>query len=344
MTALIEGNSPGSVVHEASPVDFDTYGTIYEPRGEARKAPFGAGADADVYPFRGRIDPNGEFPPEAGRYHLYVSLACPFAHRTLIVRALKGLEEVIGVSVVDPIRDGRGWAFRAGADPSRRHGGLGQTLDRANGFALLSQAYEASVPGGVYTGRVSVPVLWDTRSGQVVSNHYPEITLDLGSQFNQWAGEPGLDLYPVPLRDEIDALNDVVGPHLNEGVYHAGFATTQSDYEAGYREVFETLDLLEELLADGREFLVGGRLTEADIRLWPTLARFDSVYHGHFKLNRNRLADLPNLWAYTRRLYAIPAFGATTDLDQIRRHYYGTQLHINPTGIVPPSPRIDWSL
>lgn len=325
---------------EAGPVDFETFGTIYEPRGEARRAPLGTGAE--VYPFRGRIDPDGDFPPEPGRYHLYVSAACPFAHRTLIVRALKGLEEAIDVSVVDPIRDGRGWAFRADPDPSSPSG-VHQTLDRANGFAFLSQAYEASVPGA-YTGRVSVPVLWDTRTGQVVSNHFPEITLDLGSQFNRWARDPQLDLYPVPLRDEIDALNDVIGPHLNQGVYHAGFATTQDDYEAGYREVFETLDLLEDLLGDGREFLVGGRLTEADVRLWPTLARFDSVYFSHFKLNRNRLVDFEKLWAYARRLHAIPAFGTTTDSDQIRRHYYGTQRHINPTGIVPPDPRIDWSL
>lgn len=148
----------------------------------------------------------------------------------------------------------------------------------------------------------------------------------------------------VLLRDEIDALNDVIGPHLNQGVYHAGFATTQDDYEAGYREVFETLDLLEDLLGDGREFLVGGRLTEADVRLWPTLVRFDPVYVSHFKLNRNRLVDFEKLWAYARRLHAIPAFRTTTDSDQIRRHYYGTQRHINPTGIVPPDPRIDWSL
>ncbi len=320
----------------ASPVDFETWGTIYRPRGGAQQAPSGEGADSGVYPFRGRIDPDGEFAPEPGRYHLYVSLACPFAHRTLIVRALKGLEEVIGVSVVDPIRDGRGWAFRSGP---------GHTLDRAgNGFTLLSQAYEASAPGGVYTGRVSVPVLWDTRTRQVVSNFFPEITLDLGSQFNRWAAHPEVDLYPVPDRDEIDALNAWIGPHLNEGVYHAGFAATQDEYEAGYREVFEILDRLENRLSDGRPFLIGDRLTEADVRLWPTLARFDNVYHHHFKLNRNRLTDLPALWAYARRLYAIPAFGGTTDFDQIRHHYYGTQRHINPTGIVPPAPRIDWSL
>lgn len=323
-------------VAEASPVDYDTWGTIYQPRGNTRKAPFGDGADHDVYPFRGRIDPDGEFPPEPDRYHLYVSLACPFAHRTLIVRALKGLEEAIGVSVVDPIRDGRGWAFRTGR---------GHTLDRAgNGFTLLSQAYQASSPNGVYTGRVSVPVLWDTRTHQVVSNYYPEITLDLGSQFNRWAGRPELDLYPVPDRDEIDALNAEIGPHLNEGVYHAGFAATQAEYDAGYREVFEALDRLEDRLSDGRQFLILNRLTESDVRLWPTLARFDNVYHHHFKLNRNRLTDFPALWAYARRLYAIPAFGGTTDFGQIRHHYYGTQRHINPTGIVPPAPRVDWSL
>lgn len=340
MSTVIEESTglqtPSGALDEASPVDYDSYGTIYQPRGDALKAPFGPGADSTVYPFRNRIDPDGEFPPEVHRYHLYVSLACPFAQRTLIVRALKGLAEAVGVSIVDPVRDGRGWAFRSGP---------GHTLDRAgNGFTLLCEAYAKSSPSGVYTGRVSVPVLWDTRSHQVVSNYYPETTLDLGSQFNQWATHPELDLYPVHRRDEIDSLNSQIGPHLNEGVYHAGFATGQEDYHAGYREVFETLDLLEDRLADGRSYLVGDQITEADVRLWPTLARFDSVYHGHFKLNRNRLTDFTRLWAYTRRLHAIPAFGGTLDLDQIRRHYYGTQRHINPTGIVPPAPAIDWSI
>lgn len=202
---------------EAGPVDFETYGTIYAPRGGAQLAPYGT---TDAYPFRGRITTDGPFVPAANRYHLFVSLACPFAHRTLIVRALKGLEDVIGVSVVDPIRDGRGWAFRTGR---------GQTLDTSgSGFAFLSEAYEASSPHG-YTGRVSVPVLWDTLTRQVVSNHFPDITIDLGSRFDPWARHPEVDLYPQDLRSQLDALNDHIGEHVNSGVYHAGFARTQAE-------------------------------------------------------------------------------------------------------------------
>jgi putative glutathione S-transferase len=316
---------------EAGAVDFDTFGTIYAPRGGAALAPYGT---TEAYPFLGRISPDGPFVPAQGRYHLYVSLACPYAHRTLIVRALKGLEAVVGVSVVDPIRDGRGWAFRDGT---------GQTLDNAgNGFAFLSEAYEASVPGGRYTGRVSVPVLWDTQTRRVVSNYFPTISLDLGSQFDRWAKRPELDLYPADLRIVIDALNEEIGEHVNAGVYHAGFARSQAEYEAGYREVFETLDRLEDRLRTGGPFLFEDRLTEADVRLWVTLVRFDTVYHGHFKVNRQRLVDYPALWDYARRLYAIPAFGQTTDFDHIKRHYYGTQLHLNPTGIVPSGPQLDW--
>lgn len=315
----------------ADPVDFQTYGTIYQPKGGARLAPLGT---TDAYPFRGRIQPGGEFPPEPSRYHLYVSLACPFAQRTLIVRELKGLQHIIGVSVVDPIRDGRGWAFREGP---------GQTLDTAgNGFAFLSEAYEASSPGG-YTGRVSVPVLWDTDTRQVVSNYYPQITLDLGAQFNQWARNPGLDLYPDDLRPELDELIDDIAENVNSGVYHAGFATTQADYEIGYHKVFDAFDRLEARLASAGPYLFGDRLAEADVRLWVTLARFDVVYHGHFKLNRARLVDYPALWAYARRLYALPGFGSTTDFDHIARHYYGTQRHLNPTGIVPLGPWTSWA-
>ena len=321
---------------EASPFDVDTYGTIYAPRGGAQLAPSGLGAQGtvDAYPFRGRITAEGPFTPAADRYHLYVSLACPYAHRTLIVRALKGLQDAISVSVVDPLRDGRGWAFRVGP---------GQTLDTGGqGFAFLHEAYAASVPDGAYTGRVSVPVLWDKQTAQVVSNHFPDITLDLGAQFNAWAHNPDLDLYPVDLRDDIDALNEHIGEHVNAGVYHAGSARTQADYEAGYREVFEALDGLEARLRQGGPYLLGDRLTEADVRLWVTLVRFDAVYVGHFKVNRQRLVDYPALWAYARRLYALPGFGSTTDVDHIKRHYYGTQRHLNPSGIVPVGPDTDW--
>jgi putative glutathione S-transferase len=315
----------------ADPVDFENYGTIYAPRGSAVLAPYGT---AEAYPFRGRITTEGPFEPATGRYHLYVSLACPYAHRALIVRALKGLQDAIGVSIVDPIRDGRGWAFREGP---------GQTLDTAgNGFRFLSEAYQASTTGD-YTGRVSVPVLWDTHTRQVVSNHFPDITIDLGTQFDRWANHPEINLYPTDLRDQIDELNQLIGDDVNAGVYRAGFARNQAEYHAGYTAVFTTLDLLEQRLLDGGPYLFGDRLTEADVRLWVTLARFDAVYHGHFKVNRQRLVDFPALWDYARRLYAIPAFVETTDFDHIKRHYYGTQLHLNPTGIVPDGPLVDWS-
>lgn len=318
---------------EADPVDFESYGTIYAPRGGIRPAPMGD--DATAYPFRGRISADGPFPAESGRYHLYVSYACPYAHRALIIRALKGLEDVVSISVADPIRDGRGWAFRSGP---------GQTLDTAgNGFAYLSQAYQASAPGGDYTGRVSVPVLWDRATRQVVANHVPDITLDLATAFDGLAAEPGPDLVPADLTAEIGALDELVGTQLNRGVYRAGFARSQAEYEAGCRGVFDTLDRLEARLAAGGPHLFGERLTMADIRLWVTLVRFDVVYHGHFKLNRRRLIDFPALWSYTRRLYAIPAFGGTTDLDHITRHYHATQRQVNPTGIVPVGPELDWT-
>jgi putative glutathione S-transferase len=315
-------------------VDFDAYGTIYHPRGLPPAPSHLGGQHQTAYPFRGRIEPDGEFPPETGRYHLYVSYACPYAHRTLIVRALKGLEEVISLSVLDPIRDGRGWAFREGA---------GQTLDTGGrGFIFLSQAYEASSPAG-YRGRVSVPVLWDKVTGRVVSNYYPDITIDLGGQFNRWAKNPSPDLYPEAQRAEIDELNDFVAAGINEGVYRAGFAGSQAAYAAAVMEVFSALDVLEDRLSDGRPYLFGGALRETDIRLWVTLVRFDPVYYGHFKVNLRQLRDYPFLWAYARRLYALEAFKGTTNLDHIKRHYYGTQLFINPSGIVPLGPVEDWN-
>jgi putative glutathione S-transferase len=320
---------------EAGPFDVDTFGTIYEPKGRP-SAPVSLSLDA--YPFRGRItsggDGGGEFPAEPARYHLYISWACPFAHRSAIVRELKGLQDVVGLSVVDPLRDGRGWAFRRGP---------GLTLDTGcSGFTFLSEAYDLTA-GESYPGRVTVPVLWDTRTRRIVSNHYPDISLDLGSAFDTWAGAPGLDLYPADLRAEIDALNERIAETINTGVYAAGFATDQAGYERAVHGVFATFDDLETRLADGRPYLFGDRLTESDIRLWVTLVRFDAVYHGHFTVNLRRLVDLPNLWAYTRRLHALPAFGSTTYLDQIKRHYYGTQRHLNPRGIVPTGPVLDWT-
>lgn len=316
---------------EATLADFDTYGTVYQPTGLPYADP---ALGLDAYPFRGRITADGEFPAEPDRYHLYISWACPFAQRSAIVRELKGLTEVISLSVVDPVRDGRGWAFRRGP---------GLTLDTAgNGFTLLRQAYDSTV-AGAYSGRVSVPVLWDTRTGRIVSNHYPDISLDLGAQFDSWATNPELDLYPLDLRDEIDRLNDRIADTVNTGVYKAGFARDQRSYQAAVLDLFATLDHLEERLTT-RRYLFGDRLTEADIRLWVTLARFDLVYVGHFKVNLHRLTDYPCLWAYARGLYGIPAFERTTYFDQIKTHYYATQRHLNPSGIVPVGPVIDWSL
>lgn len=308
----------------ATPVDFALHGDY----GAALTAPKTPRFERPPYPFRGRIG-SAEFPAEAGRYHLYVSYACPWAHRTLIVRALKGLEEAVSVSVVDPVRDGRGWAFREGP---------GHGPDRVGGFALLREVYEAAEPG--YDGHVSVPVLWDTRDRRIVSNNFPDITLDLNAEFGGSA-KSGIDLYPEALRSEIDELNELIYRTVNNGVYKCGFAPAQAAYEEAVRELFATLDSLEDRLAE-RRYLTGGAVTEADVRLWVTLARFDSVYVGHFKANLRRLVDYPNLWSYTRDLYSLPAFGGTLDLDHIKRHYYTTHPGLNPRRIVPVGPLLDF--
>ena len=317
-----------SIAPVASPADFLEYGD-YSVKSPVRDD----GAFVrPLYPFQGRITADGSsgFPAQAGRYHLYVSLACPWAHRSVIVRGLLGLEDVVSLSVVDPVRDGRGWAFRDGA---------GHGPDPVNGFTLLREAYEATEPG--YDGHISVPVLWDRETSQIVSNNFPDITIDLGTQFGAWAA-PGIDLYPQPLRAEIDALNDRVYASVNDGVYRCGFAGTQEAYDAAVAALFATLDELEERL-DDRRYLFGEQITEADVRLWVTLARFDSVYVTHFKANIRRLVDYPNLWAYSRDLYQHPAFGPSTDFDHIKRHYYTTHPHLNPQRIVPAGPVLDWS-
>ena len=285
-----------------------------------------------AYSIRGRISADGSsgFPAEPGRYHLYVSLACPWAHRAIIVRRLLGLEQVVSLSVVDPIRDERGWAFRDGPGYSR---------DPVNGFAFLSEAYLATNPN--YTGRYTVPCLWDRASGRLVTNNYPDITIDLETQFAAFHQPGAPDLYPPALRDEIDAVNELVYADVNNGVYRAGFATSQAAYEGAFDALFARLDWLEARLA-GQRFLVGGQLTEADIRLFTTLVRFDAVYYGHFKCNLRRLVDYPHLWGYARDLYARPGFGDTVDFDQIKRHYYMTHDQINPTRIVPKGPAVDW--
>jgi len=284
-----------------------------------------------AYPFRGRITADGSsgYPAVPGRYHLYISWACPWAHRTAIVRQLLGLQDVISLSAVDPVRDGRGWAFREGP---------GYSLDPVNGFALLREAYEATEPG--YDGHISVPVLWDRETSRIVSNNFPDITIDLDTQFGAYA-HGDYDLYPERLRPEIDAINATVYQNVNNGVYRAGMATTQQAYHDAVTKLFATLDELEERLA-GRRYLLGDAITEADVRLWVTLARFDAVYHYHFKANLRRLTDYPNLWGYARDLYALPAFSGTTNFDHIKRHYYTTHPHINPSRIVPDGPLLDW--
>lgn len=285
------------------------------------------------YTIRDRITADGSsgFPTEAGRYHLYVSLACPWAHRAVIVRKLLGLESAISLSVVDPIRDERGWAFRDGP---------GYSHDPVNGFQFLSEAYKRTDPG--YTGRYTVPCLWDRATGRLVTNNYPDITIDFETQFKAFHKPDAPDLYPEALRPEIDAINAVVYEDVNNGVYKAGFAATQEAYEKAVTALFKRLDWIEERLAHQR-FLVGNQLTEADIRLFTTLARFDSVYVGHFKCNLRRLVDYPNLWGYARDLYQRPGFGETVNVDHIKRHYYMTHDAINPTRIVPLGPIVDWS-
>ncbi|MDR1513050.1 MAG: glutathione S-transferase C-terminal domain-containing protein [Propionibacteriaceae bacterium] len=314
----------------ASPVDFERF---RESGGWAEKpdAADDGSFRRTAYPFQGRVDAAGEFPPAAGRYVLYVSYACPWAHRQLIVRALKGLEEAVGVAVVDPVRDGRGWAFREGPD---------LTLDPYNSFTLLREAYDATEPG--YPGHISVPVLWDTVSRRIVSNNFPDISLDLGSRFDQWARRPELDLYPADLRDDIDAVNHRVYETVNNGVYRCGFARRQEAYDRAVAELFDSLDWLEDILRT-RTFLFGDQVTEADVRLYPTLARFDAVYATHFKANVRRLVDYPNLWDYARTLFHLPAFGDTTKFDHIKRHYFLTHPFINPTRIIPAGYAVDWS-
>ncbi|HTK49387.1 MAG TPA: glutathione S-transferase family protein [Gemmatimonadaceae bacterium] len=285
------------------------------------------------YSIANRITADGSsgFPAEAGRYHLYVSLACPWAHRAIIVRRLLGLEQAISMSVVDPVRDERGWAFREG----RGHG-----PDPVCDFQFLSEAYLLTDPE--YTGRYTVPCIWDRVTRRLVTNNFPDITIDFETQFTAFhrAGAP--DLYPVALRREIDEVNALVYREVNNGVYRAGFATSQQPYEAAVRALFERLDWLETRLAS-RRYLVGGQLTEADIRLFTTLVRFDAVYFGHFKCNLRRIVDYPNLWGYARDLFQRGGFGDTVDFDHIKRHYYMTHDRLNPSRIVPLGPIVDWN-
>ncbi|MER6813291.1 glutathione S-transferase C-terminal domain-containing protein [Spirillospora sp. NPDC000708] len=278
--------------------------------------------------FTERITADGSsgYPVEPGRYRLFVSYACPWAHRSLIVRRLLGLEDALPVAVVDPIRDERGWRF-----PDR---------DPVTGAVFLSELYLASDPS--FEGRYTVPCIWDTVTERLVTNDFPNITTMLETEFTALHAPGAPDLYPEELRPEIDELNDLVYNTVNNGVYKAGFATAQDAYEDAFDALFATFDRLEERLAD-RRYLFGDRITEADVRLYPTLARFDAVYYSHFKCNQRRLVDHPHLWAYARDLYSIPAFGGTTNFDHIKRHYYVTQRNINPSGVVPKGPLVDWT-
>ena len=283
--------------------------------------------------FRNWVTASGEsgYLAEPDRYHLYVSLACPWAHRTVIFRKLKKLEGVISLSVVDPIRDHRGWRFT---------GSEGEFPDEINGFSLLSEAYLKSDPS--FDGRVTVAVLWDKKTQRIVNNESSEIIRMLNAEFNAFT-ESTINYYPVELREEIDEINDFVYTNINNGVYRTGFATTQAAYEKAFTALFATLDNLEERLS-GQSYLLGNQITEADWRLFTTLVRFDAVYYSHFKCNQKRLVDYLHLWRYTRNLYQVPGVADTVNMDHIKRHYYGTHASLNPTGIVPKGPEIDFTI
>ena len=282
--------------------------------------------------FRNWVTPDGSagptgtggFKAEAGRYHLYVALICPWACRTLMARKLKGLEDAITISIVEPELTDQGWRFAPGADP-------------VNGATYMHDLYTKADPQ--VSGRATVPVLWDKATGTIVNNESAEILRILNTGFGALAKGP--DLYPADLAAEIDALNDAIYPALNNGVYRAGFATTQLAYEEAFHDVFATLDALETRLSDGRPWLHGDRFTETDIRAFVTLARFDAAYHGLFKCNLRRLSDYPLLTAYSARVYRLPGIAETVSIDHIKRGYYSIKA-LNPNGIVPLGPKLDW--
>jgi glutathionyl-hydroquinone reductase len=277
--------------------------------------------------FRGWVTADGSsgFPAEAGRYHLYVSLACPWAHRTIIVRKLKALEHAIGMTVVDPVRDERGWRFAS------------ERPDHVNGWHFLSEAYFVSDPS--YAGRVTVPVLWDTQTLRIVSNSDDDIMRMFETEFDAF-GDSGLNLYPAEMRDQIDRLNAFLYETVNDGVYRAGFATSQKAYEEAAYRLFDALDAMEAKLSTTR-YVFGSQPLESDWRFFVTLVRFDAVYYGHFKCNLRRIADYRNLFGYLRDLYQVDGVAQTVNFDQIKRHYYYTHDDINPTRIVPIGPLQD---
>ena len=279
----------------------------------------------------GSAGPTGQagYKAEANRYHLYVSLACPWASRTLMIRTLKGLEDMISISVVHPLMLEHGWTFEEG------EGVIGDPIFQAR---YLHEIYTAVKPD--YTGRVTVPVLFDKKTKTIVNNESSEIIRMLNTAFDGLGAKPG-NYVPDQWLEEIDTVNDFVYHRINNGVYKAGFATKQEVYEEEVAALFEALDQMEERLAD-QDYLVGNRLTEADIRLFTTLVRFDAVYFGHFKCNLKPLTAYPNLWAYTKRIYQLPGMAQTVNFDHIKRHYYGSHKTINPTGVIPMGPTLDW--
>jgi glutathionyl-hydroquinone reductase len=280
----------------------------------------------------GTAGPTGEggFAAARDRYHLYVALACPWAHRTVIMRTLKGLEEVVSISIVEPLYGPHGWRF--GTSP-------GTTPDAVNGASELAEIYLRADPR--YSGRVSVPVLWDKERRTIVNNESAEIIRMFNGAFGRFTNVR-TDYYPPALREEIDRVNALVYQNVNNGVYRAGFATSQAAYEEAFRALFAVLDEVEQRLSRQR-YLVGKDITEADWRLFTTLVRFDAVYYSHFKCNLRRIIDYPNLSNYLRDLYQQEGVAATVNMDHIKRHYYGSQRHVNPTGIVPLGPQLDFS-
>jgi glutathionyl-hydroquinone reductase len=293
--------------------------------------------------FREWISKDGStaYPPAAGRYHLYVSLACPWASRTVIFRKLKGLEEAIGLTIVDPFRDEKGWAFR---DFDRSRPGTLKDIDKfestdpINRFHYLSEAYAATDPN--FDGRVTVPVLWDKGTKKIVNNCEDDICPMFNNAFNDFAENKNVDFFPKEIEAEHAKLSDFLYDNINNGVYKAGFATRQRAYEASCQKLFDALDEMEKRLLKSR-YLFGKRIVEADWRLFCTLIRFDVVYHGHFKCNLRRILDYPNLQAYMLDLYQQPGIAETVSIDHIKRHYYMTHEEINPTRIVPLGPIID---
>ena len=279
----------------------------------------------------GSAGPTGQagYKAEADRYHLYVSLACPWASRTLMIRTLKGLEDMISISVVHPLMLEHGWTFEEG------EGVIGDPIFQAR---YLHEIYTAVKPD--YTGRVTVPVLFDKKTKTIVNNESSEIIRMLNTAFDGLGAKPG-NYVPDQWLEEIDTVNDFVYHRINNGVYKAGFATKQEVYEEEVTALFAALDQMEERLA-GQDYLVGNRLTEADIRLFTTLVRFDAVYFGHFKCNLKPLTAYPKLWAYTKRIYQLPGMAQTVNFDHIKRHYYGSHKTINPTGVIPMGPTLDW--